>query len=77
MEYVIENKELFRTSLLKKRYKNLKKKTFCGQQTLFKTVKPLVYDKVTGKDKTHLIENDELLKTDLETAKVLNTFLVV
>ena len=31
-------------------------------------------EKVTGKDRIHLIENNELVKTDLETAEVLNNF---
>ena len=37
-----------------------------------KTVKPLLYDKVADKGKIHLIENNGLVKTDLETAEVLN-----
>ena len=32
------------------------------------------YDKVAGKDKIHLIENNKLVKTNLETAEVLNNF---
>ena len=27
-----------------------------------------------GKDHIHLVENDELIKTDLETAEVFNNF---
>ena len=41
---------------------------------LWKTVKPLQCDKVTGKGKINLIENSELVKTDRETAEVLNDF---
>ena len=40
----------------------------------WKTVKPLLSDKVMGKDHIHLVENDELVKTDLETAEVFNNF---
>ena len=40
----------------------------------WKTVKPLQCDKVTGKGKINLIENSELVKTDRETAEVLNDF---
>ena len=40
----------------------------------WKTVKPLLSDKVMGKDHIHLVENDELIKTDLETAEVFNNF---
>ena len=32
-------------------------------------------DKVSGKDKVHLIENNKLLKTDFETAEVSNSSL--
>ena len=39
-----------------------------------KTVKPLLSDNVAGKDEIDLIENNELVKTDLETAEVLNNF---
>ena len=41
---------------------------------LWKTVKPLQCDEVTGKGKINLIENSELVKTDRETAEVLNDF---
>ena len=40
----------------------------------WKTVKPLLSDKAMGKDHIHLVENDELIKTDLETAEVFNNF---
>ena len=39
-----------------------------------KTLEHLLSYKVTGKDEIHLIENNKLLKTDLETAGVLNNF---
>ena len=41
----------------------------------WKTVKLILYDKVAARDKIHLIENNELVKTDLETAEVLNKYL--
>ena len=37
-------------------------------------MKPHLSGKVAGKDEIHLIENNELVKTDLETAEVLNNF---
>ena len=52
----------------KERYKNLNEKSVVDNKVLRKTVKPLLSNKVTGKDKIHLIENTELVKTDLETA---------
>ena len=38
----------------------------------WKNVKRFLSDKVSGKNKNHLIENKKLVKTDLETAEVLN-----
>ena len=38
------------------------------------TVKPHRSDKVASKDKIHLIENKELVKTYVETADVLHNF---
>ena len=46
-------------------------KRFCS---FWKTVKPLLSDKLTHKKKINLSEIGEILKTDMETAKVLNTF---
>ena len=69
-EYVTQNKEIF-VSLLrktKKRYKNLNEKFVVDNKLFWKTVKPLLSDNVAGKDEIHLIENNELVKTDLETA---------
>ena len=75
IEYVIQNKEIF-VSLLwktkKRYYENLNKKFVVDNKLFWKTVKPLLSDNVAGKDEIHLIENNELVKTDLETAEVLN-----
>ena len=74
IEYVIQNKEIF-ISLLRKTkkicYENLNEKSAVDNKLFWKTVKPLLSDKVAG---THLVENNELVKTDLETAEVLNNF---
>ena len=68
----------FYVSLLKKTKKryheNLNQKFMLDDKLFWKTVKPLLSDKVTGKDKTRLIENNELAKTDIEIAEVLNNF---
>ena len=58
----------------KRYYENLNEKSFVDNKLFWKTVKPLLSDKVAGKDKIHLIENNEVVKTDLETAEVLNNF---
>ena len=55
-------------------YENLNEKSVVDNKLFWKTVKPLLSDKVAGKDEIHLIENNELVKTDLETAEVLNNF---
>ena len=68
----------FCVSLLRKTkkryYGNLSEKSVVNNKLFWKTVKPLLSDKVAGKDEIHLIENNELVKTDLETAEVLNNF---
>ena len=76
IEYVIQNKEIF-VSLLtktKKRYENLNEKFVVDNKLFWKTAKPLLSDNVAGKYEIHLIENNELVKTDQETAEVLNNF---
>ena len=68
----------FCVSLLRKTkkryYENLNEKFVVDNKLFWKTVKPLLSDNVAGKDEIHLIENNELVKTDLETAEVLNNF---
>ena len=60
----------FCVSLWRKK-KELWKSKWKDNKLFWKTVKRLLSDKVAGKDEVHLIENDELDKTDLETAEVL------
>ena len=77
IKYVIQNKEIS-VSLLRKTkkryYENLKEKSVVDSKLFWKTVKPLLSDKIMAKDHIHLVENDELIKTDLETAEVFNNF---
>ena len=40
----------------------------------WKVIKPSVSDKSCVKEQINLVEKEEILKTDLETAEVLNTF---
>ena len=58
-------------------YENLNKKSVVDNKLFLKTVEPLLSDKFACKDQIHLIENNELVKTDLETAEVLGTFLPI
>ena len=55
-------------------YENLNEKSVVDNNLFWKAVKPLVSDKVAGKDEIHLSENHELVKTDLETVVVLYNF---
>ena len=54
-------------------YSDLDEKNVTDNSHLSKTVKPLLPDKLTCKE-LNLVENEEVLKTDLETTKVLSIF---
>ena len=68
----------FCVSLLRKTkkqyYQNLNEKSVVDNKLFWKTVKPFLSEKMSGMDKTHWIENNELIKNDLKTAEVLNNF---
>ena len=54
----------------KKRYcENLNEKSVVDNKLFWKTVKPLLSDRVAGKDKIHLIENNEIVKIHLKLLK--------
>ena len=57
----------------KRYYKNLTEKSVVDSKLFWKNVKLFLSDKVFGKDEIHLLENNELVKTDLKTAEVLRT----
>ena len=40
----------------------------------WKTIKPSFSDKIVTRDRIHLTENGEVVKTELETAETLNNF---
>ena len=79
-----ENKTLYTkqrnycVSLLKKSKKkyfaNLNEKDILDNKLFWKTIKPSFSDKVMTRDRIHLSEKGELVKTELETAEVLNKF---
>ena len=50
------------------------KKNLADNKRIWKIVKPFLTNKLTHKEKIKLSENGEILKTDMETAKILNTF---
>ena len=68
----------FCVSLLRKTkkqyYQNLNEKSVVDNKLFWKTVKPFLSEKMSGMDKIHLIENNELIKNDLKTAEFLNNF---
>ena len=53
---------------------NLNEKSVVDNKLFWKTVKPLLSDKVAGKDEIRFIENNELKKTDLEIVEVSRNF---
>ena len=55
-------------------YSNLDEKKFCDGKTIWKIVKPMLSEKIKSNKRTTLIENDEIIKTEKGTAKVVNTF---
>ena len=65
-------------SLLRKRktqyYRNLDEKNVTDNKAFWKTVKPFLSDKITSKEKITLIEENEIVSNDENTAQVLNTF---
>ena len=58
----------------KRYYENLNEKSVVNNKLFWKNIKPFLSNKVSGKDEIHLLENNELVKTDLETAEILNDF---
>ena len=59
---------------IKKKYENLVEKSVIDNKLIWKTVKPFLSGKIVVKKKIHLTENGELIKTDRETAEILNDF---
>ena len=55
-------------------YSNLDEKNICDNKTFWKTVKPMLPKKTKSNKKVNLIENDEIIKTEKATAKVLIAF---
>ena len=55
-------------------YENLDEKNVKDNKNFWKTVKPYLSDKSVKCDKINLNENGELLKSESETAEVINKF---
>ena len=55
-------------------YANLDKKNVSDNKLFWKVIKPSLSDKSYVKEQINLVEKGEILKKDLDTADVLNTF---
>ena len=68
----------YSVSLLRKSktnyYANLDEKKVSDNKLFWKVIKPSLLDKSSVKEQINFVEKREILKTDLETAEVLNTF---
>ena len=58
----------------KKYFANLNEKDILDNKLFWKTIKPSFSDKIMTRDRINLSEKGELVKTELETAEVLNKF---
>ena len=57
-----------------KYFSNLNEKDILDKKLFWKTIKPALLDKVMTKDRINLSEKGESVKTELETAEILNKF---
>ena len=55
-------------------YGNLDEKNICDNKAFWEIVKPMLSKKTKSKERINLIENDNIIKIEKGTAKVLNTF---
>ena len=58
----------------KKYYENLDERNLTDDKLFWKTIKRSFSNKIVTRDRMHMIENDEIVKTELETAETLNNF---
>ena len=58
----------------KKYYENLYERNLTDKKLFWKTIKPSFSDKIITRDRIHLIEKVEVVKTELGTAETLNIF---
>ena len=56
----------------KKYYENLDERNLMDNKLFWKTRKSSLSDKIVTRDRIHLTENGEVVKTELETAETLN-----
>ena len=75
---IYTNQRNYCVSLLRKSKKkyngNLAARNLMDNKFFRKTIKPSFSDKIVTRDRIHLTENGEVVKTELETAEILNNF---
>ena len=54
-------------------YSNLDEKKVTDNKTFWKTIKPFLSNKIMSREKVTLIEEDEIVEGDINTAQILNT----
>ena len=55
-------------------YSNLDEKKFTDNKTFWKTIKPFFSNKIVSRQKVTLIEEDEIVESEINTAQILNAF---
>ena len=55
-------------------FNDLNEKNVCDNKTFWRVVKPLLSNKIISNEKITIVECDEIIRSDNETAKVLNEF---
>ena len=55
-------------------FNNLNEKNFCDNKKFWRVVKPLLSNKIISNEKITIVEGDKIIRSDNETAKVLNEF---
>ena len=55
-------------------YSNLDENKFIDNKIFWKFIKPFLSDKFVSREKLILIEEDEIVESDVNTAQILNSF---
>ena len=55
-------------------FNNLNEKNICNNKKFWRVVKPLLSNKIISNEKITIVEGDTIIRSDKETAKVLNEF---
>ena len=55
-------------------YSNLDEKKVTYNKTFWKTIKPFFSNKIVSRQKVTLIEEDEIVESEINTAQILNAF---